>query len=86
MALASAEAVTPEEEAAIQAGIAADPDTFEWTEQHFAKARRFRGPQKEPRKVLVSLRLDATVIERFKAVGPGWQSRMNEVLRKAVGV
>jgi uncharacterized protein (DUF4415 family) len=29
---------TPEEEAAIQAGIAADPDNPEWTEEDFARA------------------------------------------------
>jgi uncharacterized protein (DUF4415 family) len=30
---------TPEEDAAIQAGIAADPDAAEWTEEDFARAR-----------------------------------------------
>ncbi len=30
---------SPEEEARIQAGIAADPDTFEWTDEDFAQAR-----------------------------------------------
>ncbi len=30
---------TPEEDAAINAGIAADPDTFEWTDEDFANAR-----------------------------------------------
>ena len=34
----------------------------------------------------VTLRLDREVIEAFRAGGAGWQSRMNEVLRKAVGV
>lgn len=33
----------------------------------------------------VTLRLDNDVIDRFKAAGPGWQSRINEALRKAVG-
>ena len=33
----------------------------------------------------VTLRLDQTVVERFRASGPGWQSRINEILRKAVG-
>jgi uncharacterized protein (DUF4415 family) len=31
----------------------------------------------------VTLRLDPDVIDKFKATGPGWQSRINEVLRKA---
>lgn len=34
-------------------------------------------------KVPVSIRLDAEVVEKFKATGPGWQSRMNEALRRA---
>ncbi len=33
---------TPEEEAAIQAGIAADPDAREWTDEDFARARPAR--------------------------------------------
>ena len=34
-----------------------------------------------PRK-LISLRLPADVIERWKATGPGWQTRMAERLSK----
>lgn len=34
----------------------------------------------------VALRVDKDVLERFRAGGAGWQSRMNEVLRKAVGL
>lgn len=44
-----------------------------------------RGLQKKPTKQLVSLRLDRVVIELFKETGPGWQSRMNDFLRKALG-
>ncbi|WP_308461458.1 BrnA antitoxin family protein [Sphingomonas citricola] len=32
------------------------------------------------------LRLNPDVIERFREGGPGWQQRMNEALRKAVGL
>lgn len=38
------------------------------------------------RKTQVALRIDNDTLERFKAEGPGWQSRMNEALRKAVGL
>ncbi|MGQ4272613.1 BrnA antitoxin family protein [Terrihabitans sp. B22-R8] len=49
-----------------------------------AVAKRRRGPQKvRPTKQLLSLRLDPDVIERWKASGPGWQSRINEALRQA---
>ena len=34
----------------------------------------------------VALRVDKDVLARFRDGGPGWQSRMNEALRKAVGL
>ncbi|MBC7505481.1 MAG: BrnA antitoxin family protein [Sandarakinorhabdus sp.] len=37
-------------------------------------------------KRLVSLRLDEAVIAAFRATGPGWQTRLNAALRKAVGI
>ena len=87
------------EETRIQRGIAADPDNPEWAAEDFkrarpfaeafpelAESRRVRGPQKEPTKVAVSLRLTREVVERFKADGPGWQTRMDEALKKAAGL
>ena len=50
------------------------------------KLRRARGKQKAPTKVSTTLRLDRDVLERFKASGPGWQSRMNDALRAAAGI
>jgi uncharacterized protein (DUF4415 family) len=41
-----------------------------------------RGPQKEPTKIPVSIRLSPEVISHFKAKGPGWQSRIDDALRK----
>jgi uncharacterized protein (DUF4415 family) len=41
-----------------------------------------RGPQKAPTKVAVSIRLSPDVLSHFKAKGPGWQSRIDEALRK----
>ena len=89
---------TPEEEAAIQRGIDQDPDNPALTDEEFASLRpvrevhpeivaeylRSRGKQKRPTKVLVSLRLEREVVERLRASGPGWQSRANDMLRKAV--
>lgn len=51
-----------------------------------ASARRVRGPQRKPIKTLVSLRLSPDVLERFKAGGPGWQRRIDDALRKIVGL
>lgn len=50
-------------------------------------ARRSRGrPAVESPKKQVTLRLDSDVVARFREGGPGWQSRMNDALRKAVGM
>ena len=46
--------------------------------------RRGRPPGSS--KQSVSLRLDKAIIEHFRAGGPGWQTRMNDALRKAVGL
>jgi uncharacterized protein (DUF4415 family) len=44
--------------------------------------RRGRPPLENP-KQLLSLRLPPEVIAGWKATGPGWQTRMAEVLRKS---
>jgi len=50
-------------------------------------ARPSRGrPTSENPKKQVTLRLDADVLERFRADGPGWQGRINAALRKAKGL
>jgi uncharacterized protein (DUF4415 family) len=40
----------------------------------------------QPVKTQLTLRLDPDVVEHFKASGPGWTARINEVLRKAAGL
>ena len=73
---------TPEEEAAIARGIAADPDTFEPTDEQFAQMKRRGGrPRLAHPKEAVTVRYDADIIERFRASGDGWQTRMNSALR-----
>ena len=47
--------------------------------------RMGRPPLGDTAKKQVTLRLDSDVVAAFRAGGAGWQSRMNEVLRKAVG-
>lgn len=71
-----------------------DPDdapelTDEWFENaHVYKAgvliRRGKGrpPSLNP-KVSQTLRLDADILAAFKNTGAGWQTRMNDALRKA---
>jgi uncharacterized protein (DUF4415 family) len=75
---------TAEEDEAINRAIAADPDTFEVPAEAFKQMKRLgsRGrPRLESPKVLLSIRYDADIIERFRATGEGWQTRMNDALR-----
>jgi uncharacterized protein (DUF4415 family) len=63
-----------------------DPVNPVWTEDMLGAPvlKRGRGPQAAPTKVLTSVRLDADILEFFKAQGAGYQSRMNAALRKAM--
>ncbi|MET0181144.1 MAG: BrnA antitoxin family protein [Novosphingobium sp.] len=77
-------------------------DAPEWTEDHFRRAAIYHGdtlirpangswtkpgrPPSENPKRQITLRLDPDVIERFRATGKGWQSRINAELRKALGI
>ena len=45
-----------------------------------------RPPLRDEAKKQVTLRLDADLLERFRATGASWQSRINATLRKAVGI
>ncbi len=43
---------------------------------------KMRGrPPKAKRKIQVSIRYSPEVIQHFRATGPGWQTRMDEVLK-----
>jgi uncharacterized protein (DUF4415 family) len=90
--------LTDEEEAAIQAEIADDPDAPEATDEQIAQARPFkealpelyasiqrsRGrPRLESAKEAVTLRIDPRTVERFKAAGPDWRAKMSQALDKA---
>lgn len=48
-------------------------------------ARRGRPPVENPRRH-VSIRLDPDVLAHYKSTGKGWQSRINDALRKAAGL
>jgi uncharacterized protein (DUF4415 family) len=70
-------------------------DAPELTEAWFAKADLYQGdnlvrragrPKKAAPKQAVNIRLDPDVLARFRAGGPGWQSRINAALRKVVGL
>lgn len=63
-----------------------DPDNPPWSEEMLGPPviKRGRGPQKAPTKVLTTVRLDADVLAFFKAQGSGYQTRINDELRKVV--
>ncbi len=43
-----------------------------------------RGPQKTPTKEQMTLRLDNDVLAFFKESGPGWQTRINNTLKRSI--
>jgi uncharacterized protein (DUF4415 family) len=49
--------------------------------EHIVRGIVRRGLEPLPTKASVSLRLDRDVLEWFKAQGPGYQTRINNVLR-----
>jgi uncharacterized protein (DUF4415 family) len=70
-----------------------DPDDApELTEEWFQGADVYEGgklirrgrPASDASKKLVSLRLSPEVLDHFRATGPGWQTRINETLLRAV--
>ena len=86
---------TGEEEAAIDQGIADDPDTFELDEQWFKRARpateaepdlveRRLGKQDEKPKKFVMVEIDSDIAEHFSKNGGEWKARLNRQLRRSV--
>ena len=74
---------TPREDARINAGIAADPDTYELSDEEF-KLLRPHGPAHIKRKPRVTLRVDDDVLEALVAMGPDWEAKVNQLLRAAL--
>lgn len=77
-------------------------DLAEWTEDQFRRAALYKKgklvrpadgtltrpgrPKLKNPKQQVTLRLDQAVVERFRATGAGWQTRINDALRKSLGL
>lgn len=49
-------------------------------EQLRTRLARRRGPGRKPARIPIQLRLPPEVLDRWKATGPGWQTRMVERL------
>jgi uncharacterized protein (DUF4415 family) len=69
-------------DAEIEAAAEADPDAPPLDDVFWANARMVMPPRIP--KNHEGTRFDAEVIDWFKAQGPGWQTRMNAVLRAYV--
>jgi len=77
-------------------------DAPEWTEEVFERAEIRRAgevvrpasgtltkrgrPKLETPKVQVTLRLDQAIVDAYRSGGKGWQSRLNDDLKKAIQV
>lgn len=73
---------TDAESAAINAAARGDEDNLPLTSDELIQFKRGRGRPAGSNKEQVTLRLDAEVLETFKATGTGWQTRINEVLKE----
>ena len=62
---------------------APDLSAPEWKAQVDAAVVKRGRPKAAMTKTLVSLRIDRDVLEAYRADGPGWQSRINDTLRRA---
>src|SRR5437868_4841849 len=70
----------------------AEDDAPELTDEQLDQAELFEGdqfvrrvgrPKGSGTKESVTLRIDRDVLDRFRAGGPGWQTRLNDALRVA---
>ena len=61
--------------------VTVDRDAPRWTPEMFARSMVRRGLKATSAKSLLSLRVDSDVLSWFRAQGPGYQSRMNALLR-----
>ena len=73
-------------------------DVPEWTEEDWQRSRpatealpdivkeyrRTRGKQQAPTKEQVSIRLSPEVLEYFRAKGKGWQTQVDEILKRHI--
>jgi len=71
---------TPEEEMAWSNGVVIKEGGYPALRAALAEKRR-RGPAQKPRKILLSVRYSPEVVEYFRTMGEGWQSRMDDVLK-----
>ena len=75
---------TAKEDAAITAAALSDPDAVPLTDAEWKAARPFvrRGrPPATVTKERITIRLSRDVVDRFRASGDGWQTRVDAALK-----
>lgn len=72
---------TLQENTAINAGIAADSNTYELPKQELAQLRPVGRPRAAVTKERITIRLSREVVEKFRASGEGWQTRLDAALK-----
>ncbi|MDQ0392893.1 BrnA antitoxin family protein [Labrys monachus] len=78
--------MTDEENAALTAAAVADPDNPPLPDDAklvtYQEARRRGRPRVPKPKHLISMRLDDDVVTGLRALGDGWQTRANAILKE----
>jgi uncharacterized protein (DUF4415 family) len=71
-------------DAEIERAVRSDPDAAPILDREWFKTAKVVMPQPEPRKELLTIRVDRKVVDWFRAQGARYQTRMNAVLRAYV--
>ena len=79
----SAEWVDPDDAPELTAGMLDQAEVFHG--DNFVRRGRGR-PKADVTKEQVTVRLDPDVLAKLREAGPGWQTRINDMLRKAMGI
>lgn len=100
-ALEYASSLSDEDDARRDAAAKNVPDAKPWTDEMWPRAEMFDERQKRQRRRAKNpaetpaagdaalddeLQIDAEVLEHVRKTGRGWQSRINDLLRKAAGL
>jgi uncharacterized protein (DUF4415 family) len=68
----------------IEAAVRGDPDAAPLLDKEWFRTAKVVMPQPEPRKELLTIRIDRKVLDWFRSHGTRYQTRINAVLRAYV--
>lgn len=75
---------TPEDEARIAEAAKDDPDALPRTDEQLSGMKRGRGRPRGRNKTKIGIGLDKDVAAFYQGLGRGYQSKINDILRKAM--